>query len=154
MENINEKTNEKLNRLIDIAEDGKEGYENAAEELIDAALKNSFLLFAKERSVYASQLREIVNQLKGEAEGRGGDAKGSLHRVWIGLKASLTSGDDAIINACITGEEAAIKEYELVINDTSIPESCKPLIKEQLYGIEQALASIKSQIQNERLSTI
>ena len=147
MENYNQKTSEKLNRLIDIAEDGKEGYENAAGEVKDAATKSSFLLFSKERSTYASQLREIVNQLKGEAEGQGGNALGSLHRVWIDLKAAFTSGDEAIINACVTGEEAAIKEYKLVINDTSVPESCKPLIGQQLNGIEKALLSIKSQIQ-------
>jgi len=99
-------------------------------------------------------LREIVNQLQGEAEGYGGDSKGSLHRIWIGLKAAFTSGDEAIINACITGEEAAIKEYKLFLEDTSIPESCKPIIGKQLNGIEHALLSIKSRIQKEGLSAV
>jgi len=144
MENKNEETIEKLNVLIDIAEDGKEGYENAAKNVKDAATESSFLLFAKERSVYASQLREIVLQLKGEATEKGGDTKGTLHRVWINLKSIFTSGDtEAITNACITGEEAAIKEYKLVLNDSLVPESCKPIIGEQLAGIERALASIQ-----------
>jgi len=147
MENYNQETNEKLNSLIDIAEDGKEGYESAAKEVKDAALKGSFLLFAKERSTYASQLREIVNQLRGDAEGHGGDTIGSLHRVWINLKAAFTNGDDAIINACITGEEAAIKEYKLVLDDRLVPQSFKTLIGEQLNGIEKALESIKSRIE-------
>jgi len=146
MENNIQKTNEKLNRLIDIAEDGKEGYENAAREVKEASVKSSFSIFAKERSTYASQLREIVNQLKGDAEGLGGDSKGSLHRVWISLKAAFTSGDEAIINACITGEEAAIEEYKLVLNDPLVLETCKPLIGKQLNGIEQALLNIKSRI--------
>jgi len=149
MENNNHSTNEKLNRLIDIAEDGKEGYENAAEDVKDDAVKSSFLLFAKERSVYASQLREIVHQLNGEAEDNGGDTKGSMHRVWMDVKAIFTSGDtEAIVNACITGEEAAVKEYKLVLDDSSIPESIKPLIGEQLSGIEQALTSIRSHVHN------
>ena len=147
MESSNQNTAEKLNDLIIIAEDGKEGYENAAKNLKDAAIKSSFLLYAHDRSVYASQLREIVHQLHGEAENNGGDIKGSMHRVWIDVKSAFTGGDvDAIINACITGEEAAVKEYKLVLNDTLIPESCKPLIKEQLHGIEQALSSIKSHV--------
>lgn len=142
--NNNKNTNEKLNHLITIAEDGKEGYENAAKNVKDPAIKTSFLLFAQERSVYASQLREIVHQLKGEAEEEGGNSKGTMHRVWIDLKAIFTSGDtDAISNACITGEEAAIKEYKLVLDDAEIPESCKPLIGAQLSGIEEALASIR-----------
>jgi len=149
MENNNRNTTEKLNHLIAIAEDGKEGYENAAKDVKDAGIKSSFLLFAQDRSDYASQLREIVHQLKGKAEDNGGDTKGSLHRVWMDVKSAFTSGDtDAIINACITGEEAAIKEYKLVLDDSLIPESCKPVIGEQLSGIEQALASIRSHVQS------
>jgi uncharacterized protein (TIGR02284 family) len=147
MESSIQNTAEKLNDLITIAEDGKEGYENAAKNLKDAAIKSSFLLYAHDRSVYASQLREVVHQLNGEVEDNGGDIKGSMHRVWIDIKSAFTGGDvDAIINACITGEEAAVKEYKLVLNDSLIPESCKPLIKEQLNGIEQALSSIKSHV--------
>lgn len=147
MENSNQNTTEKLNNLIAIAEDGKEGYENAAKDVKDDAIKSSFLLYAHDRSVYASQLREIVHELNGEAEDKGGDAKGSLHRVWMDVKSAFTSGDvDAIINACITGEEAAIKEYKLVLNDSLIPESYKPVIGKQLNGIEQALASITSHV--------
>lgn len=144
METDNQNTNEKLNRLIDIAEDGKEGYENAAENVKDTAAKSSFLIFAKERSVYASQLRETVHQLKGEAEDNGGDTIGLMHRTWMNLKSTFTSGDtEAIINACITGEEAAVKEYKSVLDDSQIPESIKPLIGQQLNGIEQALTSIR-----------
>ncbi len=147
MESSIQNTAEKLNDLITIAEDGKEGYENAAKNLKDAAIKSSFLLYAHDRSVYASQLREVVHQLNGEVEDNGGDIKGSMHRVWIDVKSAFTGGDvDAIINACITGEEAAVKEYKLVLNDSLIPESCKPLIKEQLNGIEQVLSSIKSHV--------
>jgi len=143
MENNNQNTNEKLNRLIDIAEDGKEGYENAAAAVEDISIKTPFLLFAQERSAYASKLREIVHQLQGEAEGKGGDTMGSLHRVWMSFKTIFTSGDtEAIINACITGEEAAIKEYKLVLSDSLISESIKPLIREQLAGIENTLMNI------------
>jgi len=144
MENKNEETTEKLNVLIDIAEDGKEGYENADKNVKDEDIESSFLLFAEERSVYASQLREIVLQLKGEAGENGGDTKGTLHRVWIDLKSIFTGGDtEAIINACITGEEAAVKEYKLVLNDPLIPDRFKPLIGKQLDGIERALTSIQ-----------
>ena len=149
MENNNQNINEKLNRLIDIAENGKEGYENAAKDIKDNAVKKSFLLFAGERSTYASQLRETVHQLNGEAEDDGGDAKGSMHRAWMDVKAIFTSGDtEAIINACITGEEAAVKEYESVLDDSTFPENRKPLIRKQLNGIEQALNTIRSHVNN------
>jgi len=135
----------KLNHLINIAEDGKEGYKNAAEDVKDSAVKSSFLIYSQDRSGYASELRQIVAQLNGDAEDKGGDSLGSLHRVWMDIKSTFTSGDTvAIINACITGEEAAIKEYKLVLDDAEIPESCKPLVGKQLSGIQQALLNIKS----------
>jgi len=147
MEITAQNTTEKLNHLIAIAEDGKEGYENAAEEVKDPVLKNSFLLFSQERSVYASELREMVHQLNGEAEDTGGDSIGSLHRTWMDVKSIFTSGGtESIVNVCITGEEAAVKEYKLALNDPLVPESCKPIIGKQLNGIEKALTSIKSHV--------
>jgi len=149
MNNINQsKTIDKLNHLITIAEDGKVGYESAAEHLKDTEIKSSFMLFSKDRSIYATNLRQIVEQLNGESEGKGGDTLGSIHRVWIDLKSSFTNGDtEAIVNACITGEEAAIKEYNLVLDDDDIPKSYKPLVAEQLGGIEQTLAKIRLHVQ-------
>lgn len=147
MENHNQNTIDKLNHLISIAEDGKEGYENAAKDIKDNDFKSSFSVFAKERSMYASDLRHLVHQFNAESEDDGGGPVGTLHRVWMDLKSVLTSGDtDAIINACITGEEAAVKEYTLVLEDASVNESCKPTLREQLQGIEQALANIKSHV--------
>jgi len=49
------------------------------------------LLFAKERSGYTSQLREMALQLDGEPQDAGGDSTGSLHRVWMDFKAIFTS---------------------------------------------------------------
>ena len=147
MENSNKYTIDKLNNLIDMSEDGKEGYENAAENVKDAGMKSSFSAFANERAENTLQLRQIVQQLNGDAEDKGGDSTGTLHRVWIDLKSVFTGGDtDAIINACITGEEAAIKEYKSVLDDAEILESCKFLVGKQLSTIEQALMSIKAKV--------
>jgi len=144
METTNKHTIDKLNGLIAIAEDGKKGYENAAEDVKNISFKNSFLQYSQERAHYATQLRNEVNKINGDAEGTEGGAAGSLHRVWMDLKSVFTSGDEeAIVNACVTGEEAAIKEYTMVLNDSSVIESYKPIIREQLQGIEQALESIK-----------
>jgi uncharacterized protein (TIGR02284 family) len=149
MENNNQNTIEKLNHLIAIAEDGKEGYENAAEDVKNDMMKSSFLTFAQERAFYAMQLRQIVQELNGDAEDKGGGSVGSMHRVWMDLKGIFTGGDpDAIINACITGEDAAVKEYQLVLEDNAIVEIYKPGIREQLNGIQHALSFIKSQVKS------
>jgi len=147
MESKNKYAVGKLNHLINIAEDGKEGYKKAAEDVEDPVIKSSFMNYSQERSAYTSELRQIVEQLDGDAEDKGGDSLGSLHRVWLDIKSTFTGGDTvSIINACTTGEEAAIKEYKLVLDDAEIPESCKPLVAKQLNGIQQALVGIKSYI--------
>ena len=147
MENNNNYIAEKLNHLIGIAEDGKEGYQNAAENLEDAAIKNSFILLSQDRAQYATQLRKQVYQLIGETENDGGGPIGMLHRVWMDLKSVFTGGDTvAIVNACITGEEAAVKDYTDALNDPLITENIKLIIAYQLKSIQQALSNLKTYV--------
>ena len=49
---INEKAVERLNHLIAIANDGKYGYENAAEDIKDITLKQMFRQYSLERARY------------------------------------------------------------------------------------------------------
>lgn len=144
MENYNEKAIDLLNGLVAIAEDGKEGYENAAKDVEDSAIKSTFLTFAHERAGYASELRQMVRELNGDAETDGGGPLGAMHRVWMDLKSVFTGGDkESIINACITGEESAITEYKAALTDSNLLQDHKTVIAQQLGGIEQALAKIK-----------
>ncbi len=147
MDNNNDYTVDKLNHLIAIAEDGKEGYENAAKNIDSEVLKHSFALLSQDRAQYATQLRRQVYQLTGEAETKGGGPAGALHRVWMDLKSIFTGGgSDAIVNACITGEETAVKEYAEVLNDSKVFENNKQIIAEQLHSIQQALLNLKSYV--------
>ncbi len=145
MDNNNQYTIDKLNHLVSICEDGKMGYESAAEDVNDSDVQNLFTRIAKERTDYALQLRNKIFELGGKSEANGeGGTLGSMHRIWIDMKASFTSGDkDSIIKACITGEEAAVKNYTEVVTDEKFDVMFKQLITEQLHGIERALASIK-----------
>lgn len=146
MNNTNQPIINKLNSLISFLEDGKMGYESAAVDVSDNYMKALFQRLSEERAMYVTQLQGEVRRVYGEAENDGGPV-GALHRVWIDMKSLFTSGDkEAIVNACITGEEAVIKEYNLVLEETDLKEPLRQLIGEQLRGITGALASIKSQI--------
>ena len=147
MENSNDYTIEKLNNLISIAEDGNEGYQNAAKDIDNETIKKSFNVFSEERAEYATQLRKLVYQLTGETETSTGSSTGMLHRVWMDLKSVFTGGDtNAIINACINGEEAAVTAYSDVLADPKISDDFKKTITFQLHGIKQALSNLKSYI--------
>ncbi len=134
----------KLNHLLSIANDGKQGYENAAKDIKDVSLQQMFRQYSLERGRYAAELTDAVNSLNGSPDNSGGPL-GALHRVWMDIKAAITSGDrEAILNACITGEEAAVKAYTEVLENPGITGRIHEIIIQQLGAIQAALNSIRS----------
>lgn len=144
MASTNEKAVEILNHLISIANDGKYGYENAAEDVEDVTLKQMFRQYSAERGSYAEDLKKEVAILGGSPD-KGGGPLGALHRTWMDIKSAITSGDrEAIIKTCVTGEEAAVKAYRDALEDENITGNTKQIVIEQLSGVEAALNSIRS----------
>ena len=144
----NEKAIERLNHLIAIANDGKYGYENAAEDVKDVTLKQMFRQYSRERAGYAEDLNREVVKLGGSPD-KGGGPLGALHRTWMDIKSTITSGDrEAILKTCITGEEAAVKAYKEAAEDENITGTEKQLISQQLSGVQFALNSIRSLAQS------
>ncbi|MDB5224295.1 MAG: hypothetical protein JWN83_2962 [Chitinophagaceae bacterium] len=144
MPDINQKAIERLNHLIAIANDGKYGYENAAQDINDVTLQQMFRQYSLERVRYVEELKREVSKSGGSPD-KGGGPLGALHRTWMDIKSTITSGDrEAILKTCITGEEAAIKAYTEAMEDENITGNTKPIISHQLSGIQFALNSIRS----------
>lgn len=144
MADIYEKAIDRLNHLISIANDGKYGYENAAEDVKDITLKQMFRQYALERARYADDLKREVARLGGSPD-KGGGPLGALHRTWMDIKSTVTAGDrEAILKTCITGEEAAVKAYNDALSDEHILGNTKQLISNQLSGIQFAINSVRS----------
>jgi uncharacterized protein (TIGR02284 family) len=149
MANVNEKAIDRLNHLISIANDGKYGYENAAEDVKDETLKQMFRQYSGERAQYAEELKREVAAF-GESPDKDGGPLGALHRTWMDIKAAVTSGDrEAILKTCITGEEAAVKAYTEALEDENISGNIRGIISEQLSGVQVALNSIRTLAENE-----
>ncbi len=131
--------------LIQILEDGKLGYTSAAEHVENTGIKSDFTQYARERALYIVELQDEINRLGKSTEVSGGGALGAVHRAWLDIKALFTSGDtEAIVNACITGEEAAIEKYQVALDVTELNADQVALISKQLSGIKSTLASIKA----------
>lgn len=144
MKYSNQERIEKYNDLIQICTDGRDGYNNAAENVGDMDMEKKFREFAQQREGYIRELQRLVRLLNGETREEG-SASASLHRAWIDVKSSFTSGDrEAIINACVTGENSALKEYESALEDESITSEAKDVIERHYRGIQQALETIKA----------
>ncbi|TDW46438.1 uncharacterized protein (TIGR02284 family) [Flavobacterium sp. 270] len=133
-----------LEGLISILEDGKLGYTNAAEHVENALIKTDFLEYARERALFIVELQDEINKLGKSTETSGGGPLGALHRTWIDIKSSFTGGDtEAIINACVTGEEAAIEKYKMALDKNELDFSQISIVSKQLNSIENTLSQIK-----------
>lgn len=131
--------------LISILEDGKLGYINAGEHVEDPAIKSDFFDYARERAFFIVELQDEINRLGKSTDTAGGGPLGALHRAWIDIKSAFTSGDtESIINACITGEEAAIEKYKMALEKNELDYSQAELVSKQLSSIENTLAKIKA----------
>ncbi|MBF4494566.1 MULTISPECIES: PA2169 family four-helix-bundle protein [unclassified Flavobacterium] len=134
-----------LEGLISILEDGKLGYTNAAEHVDSPAIKTDFLDYARERALFIVEIQDEINKLGKSTDTSGGGPLGALHRTWIDIKSSFTGGDtEAIINACITGEEAAIEKYKMALEKNELEASQVAIVSKQLNSIENTLTKIKA----------
>ena len=139
----NKATVDTLEGLIAMLEDGKLGYTNAAEDVECTETKADFLNYARERSLFVVELQDEINRL-GKSTSTTGGPMGVLHRTWIDIKSAFTGGDkDAIINACITGEKAAIEKYEEALKDGELNPTIRPTVSKQLTSIQNTLAKIE-----------
>lgn len=147
MENTDEKREDTVSTiegLISILEDGKLGYTNAAEDIEDSQLKADFLVYARERSGFIVELQDEINRLGKSTDTSGGGVLGAIHRTWIDIKSLVTGGDkEAIIEACITGEKAAIEKYEEALKDKNFSPTSYDLINNQKISIKNTLAKIE-----------
>jgi len=136
-----------LLEVLQLVNDGKEGYQSAAEATDTPELKALFLQFSGERIVYASELKEHIALHGEDAKNESGGILGGLHRTWLTIKQALSSKEDqAILNAITTGERAAIAKYDELITDVSDHADHMALLKEQRAGIQAALAEIERKI--------
>jgi uncharacterized protein (TIGR02284 family) len=142
MANSDEKLIDRLNYLIAICNDGMYGYKTAAQNISSTSLKKLFSSFSKARSEFANALKYEVQKAGGNPD-KGGAPEGMLHRAWINIKSILPSKDKGILDACITGEKAAINAYEEILRDALLPTEVRSHINMQYVSIKEALRRLE-----------
>ena len=136
-----------LKDILQLVNDGKEGYQSAADATESPELKALFLKLSGERIVYAAELKDHIALHGEEAENEDGGILGGLHRTWLTIKQALSSKEDkAILTAITTGEKAAIEKYDECIADFADHADHLTLLTEQRDGIKAALAEIEKRI--------
>ncbi len=134
------------NRLKDILEkslDAKKGYTTAKENVSNLELKNYFDDRANERSDFAEKLQSELKTY-GENPDMSTSFTADAHRIWMNFRTALSSNDEeAILQEIIRGEEAAIEEYDTLLEETTLPKSTYDLIMKQRSRIIAALEDAK-----------
>lgn len=143
MEDRQKETVSVLNNLIEICEDGRQGYQQAAENIEHADLQRVFGTYAQQRAQYAASLRDEVRRLGGEPE-EDGTFVGTLHRGWINIKSAITSQDlGAVVAECERGEDTALEDYKKAL-DNALPANVRTVVQEQYEGVRKAHDQIRS----------
>ncbi len=135
----NKKAVSALNELIEKNYDAEKGYKEAVTDVENHELKDFFTKSVQQRYEFGHELKFEIEKLGGTVD-KGSSVIGTLHRIWINLKAMVTSHDvTAVVNECQRGEEAAIEDYEKVLKVEEVPEDSKTVIRKQLALIRSSL---------------
>ncbi|MFK7808199.1 MAG: PA2169 family four-helix-bundle protein [Saprospiraceae bacterium] len=135
---------DKLNELLEKNNDARFGFESAAENVNWSSLKKFFHDKSTQRSQFANELVQEIMRLGGSSPNESGSVAGFLHRNWIGLKAALSSdNEEAVLEACTTGENAALEDYDNVLLDTNLQLQTRQLLEKHRNSIAQSVGKIE-----------
>lgn len=135
---------EELNDIIEKTYDSVKGYEKASEKVSDASLVNFFNRRINERQTFITELQNEVRSLGGTPDTHG-STTGSLHRAWIDFKTALSfDKDEAVLEACITGEKNCLGEYDDLLEESGLPDSTRQMLSRQRNAVQAALDQVKA----------
>lgn len=126
--------------LIRTLENGKEGFDKAAEKLDEANQSDvaaKFREFATQRAAMSDELKTIAGAYGDDVTQRT-TIPGAIHRGWIAVKDQFTSDSaEAVIAAAETGEAHALEEYRDALAADVSPEF-RPVVERQMASVQSA----------------
>ncbi len=143
MSTYTETIGNKLNDLLEKTHDAEKGFNKAAKNTNHTYLKNYFQRKAQERNRFGQELKEEINSFAEDIDG-GGSFAGVAHRAWMDIKALFSmDNDESMLEEAIRGEEAALEEYNDILNETSLPFSTQGILLKHREAIANDLNTIK-----------
>ncbi|WP_313076404.1 PA2169 family four-helix-bundle protein [Melaminivora sp.] len=132
-----------LNDLLECSRDGEYGFRTSAEHADSAELKRILERHAQECASAAAELEHEIRNHGGEPAS-GGSVTGAMHRGWVSVKSALSVNDDqAVLNECERGEDAALARYRKALK-ANLPPSARALVERQAQGVQRNHDEIKA----------
>jgi uncharacterized protein (TIGR02284 family) len=130
-------TRDILQNLIETCRDGQNGFRESAENLKNPTIRDFFTEQSLLRGQFAGELEAEARRLGDRDVDTSGSTVAAMHRAWIDLKAALGGGDDAIVAAAETGEDAAKKAYEEALKE-NLPADIQEIVRRQANSVIEA----------------
>ncbi|MGB5942810.1 MAG: PA2169 family four-helix-bundle protein [Leeuwenhoekiella sp.] len=148
LESANEKRHEILNdglqALLEKNLDAEKGYKKGMTEADSPALRDFLKHQAAQRNRFATALSHELHEI-GEKPKESGSTTGTLHRTWMDIKTAFTGNDDkAILEECIRGEKASVKEYDEVLSGHKVPLAVENILISQRNEIRKTLDEVSA----------
>jgi uncharacterized protein (TIGR02284 family) len=139
MEQYPENYKRQLEHLLNIVNDGKEEYREAAEHAQAALLKETFLRHSNERKHMAEELKERLSYMGGDTDNEEGDNSGLIQRAITSVKTALSGNNDqAMLESCRTADRNALEAYDEVLQGSILETDLKAFLTGQRFLISQA----------------
>jgi uncharacterized protein (TIGR02284 family) len=130
-----------VNHLLEVLNERILGYQKAAENVKDPDVKAVFEQYGIQAQQFADELLPFSDKFNASEVGT--RIQGDVWRVWMDLKGAITGGNrNSMIEASITGEKAAITNYDEALAQTLNPE-LKGILSRQLSEIKTACNRIE-----------
>lgn len=144
MNSVNEKVADTLNELVRINNDRIEGYLRAAKETNDADLRLLFGEMAQQSQEYRDELSNMITGMGAEVA-EGTTISGKFYRVWMDVKAMLSSNDrKTALENCEFGEDVALESYETALEaGVNFEGNVREKLRTQKEGIQSSHDKIK-----------
>jgi uncharacterized protein (TIGR02284 family) len=116
--NLTQETIDRLQELIQVNIDSRDGFNEAASQIDDMNISSMFRQFADQRAEQASELRTLVAANREEPEDSGSMAA-AAHRMLIDIRAALGGGAGTILAEAERGEDWIKGKYEDALKETA-----------------------------------
>jgi len=133
----NEKTEHKLNELLEKAYDAEKGFKKAIEHTNNPRLKSFFAEQARQRSAFITELRQVLKSQGMKIKDSDGSISGSIHRFWMDTKAFFSADtDESMLEEVRNGEKAAIEDYDAILDHCELNVPIRDILSKQKGAIQ------------------
>lgn len=124
--------------------DANKGFKKAVKEVKSQDLKDYLKIQALLHHRNATQLDKLIRSLNAKPLEEGSTV-GRFHRIWMDVIKTFSGNDDQIIlQECIRGQSATLKEYKDHIKKQAFSSEIKNVLKNHFLELEKTLAAVRS----------